>query len=147
MEVAMARWACDRGARRLLWKAARAASLVVLAACATSGVSRQGPRWESTQRRAKPEDAVIEVVERSAITRPYKPIWVVQATAPRWEKGPSDAKMLAALTKEARALGGDAITDLVRNPASKPEWWGPRPFYARQLREVRWAALVIVWQD
>jgi hypothetical protein len=88
----------------------------------------------------------MEVVERSAITRPYKPIGVVQATAPKWEKGPSDEEMLEALKKEARTLGGDAITDLVRNPADKPEWWGPLVFSV-QLHEVRWAALVIVWQD
>lgn len=121
--------------------------LLVMVACTTSYVSGEGSTWENSPRRAKPEDAFIKVVERSEITRPYKPIGVVQAIAPRWEKGPSDDQMLAELRKEARKLGGDAITDLVKDPGIKPVWWGPLPFYASRLSEVRWAGLVIVWLD
>ena len=136
----------DAAARWVLLGIAGAVELIVLAACVTAEISSQGSRWERTRRRATPEAFMIEVVERSAIARPYKAIGVVQATAPRWEHGPTDAEMLAALKKEARKLGGDAITDLVMNPASKPEWFGVLPFAARRLHEVHWAALVIVWQ-
>jgi hypothetical protein len=90
---------------------------------------------------------MVELVERSAIARPYRAIGVVQATAPRRGRRPTDEQMLEALKKETRRLGGDAITDLVKNPASKPEWWGPVPFATGRLHEVRWAALVIVWQE
>jgi hypothetical protein len=126
---------------------AGAVELIVLAACVTAEISSQGSRWDRTRRHATPEAFMIEVIERLAIARPYKAIGVVQATAPRGEHGPTDAEMLAALKKEARKLGGDAITELVKDPASTPEWWGPVPFAARRLHEVHWAALVIVWQQ
>lgn len=139
--------ACKKGAKSPFGIAVGAGWLLVVVACATSYVSGQGSTWENSPRRARPEDASIDVVERSEIVRPYKPIGIVQAAAPSWEKGPGDDQMLAALKLEARKLGGDAITDLVKNPGSKPVWWGPLPFYASRLDEVRWAGLVIVWLD
>lgn len=121
-------------------------ALVLAAGCASTKVESRGSRSEGERRSPTPETVTIEVLERPAIARPFKVIGVVQATATNWQGGQSDAAMLAALKKEARQMGGDAITDLVKNPDRTP-LWGPFPFAAGEVHEVHWAALVIVWQE
>ncbi len=137
---------CGLGVVRGVPRVIAAAVAVAAAGCGTV-VSGRGSSWETTARRPTPETVTIEVVERAAIARPYKLVGTVEASAPRWEGGPSDEAMLQTLKREARKLGGDAVTEVTRNPADRPEWWGPMPFASRQLYEVRWVALVIAWQD
>ncbi len=123
-----------------------AVALAVVAACASAGIESRGTRSDGVYRHPTPEGVTIEVLDRAAITRPYKVIGVVRATAANWQGGPGDPAMLAALKKEARALGADAITELVKNPQRKPDWWWG-PFVAGEVHTVRWAALVIGWLD
>ncbi len=132
--------------RSPLLAGAGAVALLLLAGCASTEVASGGSRSAGESRRPTPETVTIEVLERPAITRPFRVIGVVQATTANWQAGRSDAAMLAALKKEARTLGGDAITELVKNPAKKPDWWWG-PFFAGEVHTVRWAAQVIVWLD
>jgi hypothetical protein len=123
-------------------------SLVVLiaAACATTDTDVQVSRWDRIRRSPTPDEQEILVLTREAINRPFQTIGMVQATVARRLDAPIEEMLQSLLVDGARQLGGDALIDVRKKPASRPEWLAPghsAPGSAQDTASL--TAVVIVW--
>jgi hypothetical protein len=114
-----------------------------------SAVSTRSIPYETVKRPPKPDNYLVEILDVSNITRPYKVIGIVEVNA---GKKHNVADTILYLKKEARRMGGDALIHLqIQRVADAPglvisfgKTSGKTSDY-RSLREI-WSAKVIVWQ-
>lgn len=113
-------------------------------------VTTTGNRDETIIRSAKSSDALVEVFEGSQPSRPFKVIGTVRARvklSPQKNRVTSKSKIIAALKREARKLGGDCLTDLqVTSDAGGGTYINPQGGILSGSSEI-WIAKVIVWLD
>ena len=121
-------------------------AVLVLVGCAT--VTVDSSRTEARARPARPADYPIELVNEPIPARPHKVIASVRA---RFKVSASylgiapPSEVIAALKREARALGGDALLPIKVTPtAGGGNYASPVGAVVVGPTEI-WSALVIVW--
>jgi hypothetical protein len=117
--------------------------LAFCAAVLTGCVSSRAINYSGEARPPKPASYVMEILESSKLTRPYRVIGIVQVNA--------GAKLntrdpIRVLRDEARAMGGDALVDLSQQPVGAGMMSGGTAIYSGHARDL-WTAKVIVWTD
>lgn len=118
----------------------------LLAGCAPIETSAR--RTEPRTRRPRPADAPVALLDEPVPARPHKVIGSVQARVYLAEGGrvaATRAEIIAALKKQARALGGDALLPIAVTPDAGGSVGAPPLGQVRLGSSEIWSALVIVW--